>query len=99
VEETGKTDIPRTGALNTNHLDLAARREPAEYRFKSSIIVRDRVDPQHTTATAERTQPSCSNQLIRRSTAPTVRVKPTHHPTTAHPAGYRRLILLGTVGE
>jgi hypothetical protein len=49
VKETGKTDTPRTGALNTDTVDLTIRREPPEQRFTSGMIRWEWLDSQHTT--------------------------------------------------
>ena len=44
MEEPGKTDTPRPGALNTHHLDLTMRGEPPEQRFEPSMVSWERLD-------------------------------------------------------
>jgi hypothetical protein len=49
VEEPGKTNTPRTGALNTNPNDLTMRREPPHLGPKPSKISWERLDSEYPT--------------------------------------------------
>jgi hypothetical protein len=47
MEEPGQANTPRTGTLNTHHLDLTIRSEPPEQRFEPSMVGWERLDPEY----------------------------------------------------
>jgi hypothetical protein len=56
----GKANTPRTGALNTNTIDLTIRCEPSKKFFEAGLVSGERLDPEYPPIGIDR----CSHMLI-----------------------------------